>query len=237
MLILLPLSSSKHNICALYWYYGVVILFIFCLNSGISGIGKTEIALQLIKQYEDQRKERPCKVFRLDSCKTSNALSASLRDLAKSHGLRLPAFEDEVYVGLEEIFNQLYTEVARSFPNHDKLFLFDDAEPDSKLLLYLDKTICKKALKDADHSWKIIVTAQKDENDSSWLLSCDYIRKAHFKCLNRFEEQQSRDYLYECIRTREKLSSQSVGGITVISESGKAASQEKRGIFEDVSII
>lgn len=167
---------------------------------GRSGVGKTEAGLQLIQTYKEQNRDSlflPCKI---SSCKTKNALAASLSIAANALNLFLPAFENQPTNNLETIFNQLYEKVNETYPDHVKLFLFDDAEPETSLLQHIDQTICDGLANGREDPklWKIIVTTQRGrENKRDWLLRCRHITDDCFRSINPFGEKESLTYLAE----------------------------------------
>lgn len=163
-------------------------------------MGKTEVGLQLIQTYKELNFNRQILQCKISSCKTTNALAASLSRLANGLNLYLRAFENEPTNNLETIFTQLFEKINEQYPNHVKLFLFDDAEPETSLLQHIDSTIYDELAKGrADPQlWKIIVTTQRGkESNRAWIEKCRYIKDDCFRLISPFGEKESLAYLKE----------------------------------------
>lgn len=175
----------------------------------MSGVGKTETGLQFLKKYSDDHPEKECKQFIIASCKTPNALSASLRQLANRFELHLPAFNERPTNELREIFRQLFSKINEKYPEDAKLFLFDDAELKSSLLYHIDSAFCKELLTgNHDHRlWKIVVTIQEGTVHNArkqWIERCDYINDTHFNPVEKFNTEQSKEYINDLELTEEE---------------------------------
>ena len=185
-------------------YIRVVTSMVFLvILAGRSGIGKTEVGLQLVEEFKQQQQQQEpsqhCLECRISSCKTKNALSASLSRLADRLGLYLPAFENERTNDLNAIFKQFFEKVNERYADQTKLLLFDDAEPATSLLQHIDSAICDNLMKGCANPqrWKIIVTTQRGKEDSArdWLEHCRHITDDHFQPIRPFDGRQSLQYL------------------------------------------
>ncbi|XP_067944173.1 uncharacterized protein [Watersipora subatra] len=147
-------DAGDHN------HYNVAVI------SGVSGAGKSEVALQVKKRMES---EHPNIISGRLDCATKIDLKNSLGRLTKREGLELPDRDD-----LDLYLKVICKALIEKYPHENKLLIFDDVEI-NHILYSIDQNVCKQ-LQNQRLQWTIIITTQKQ--DSALYSGCDLINKS-----------------------------------------------------------
>ncbi|XP_067944103.1 uncharacterized protein [Watersipora subatra] len=134
--------------------------------SGVSGAGKSEIALQAKKHMVDKHASNLVS-GRLD-CAKNDELKNSLVRLKRYHKLDVPDTNN-----LDDLLKTTCEVLNAKYPERKKLLIFDDVES-AKMLYSIDHNVCKHADAEKD-KWTIIVTTQKEAQD--FYRNCDIINQ------------------------------------------------------------
>lgn len=172
----------------------------------MSGVGKTETALQLFKELSDAPVEAEYIEGRFN-CDSLNSLIGDLRSFGDDYGFQLESLANQDQgvekVRLVEVFNELFAVLndtnGPGFGNKSKFFTFDDAEQSTNIVLHLNNLIGKSIAagqrgQEVHKKWKLIVTTQ-DDDQNVWLRGCDHVCEENFHTIEHFTLEETRQYL------------------------------------------
>ena len=138
---------------------------------GLSGSGKSEIALQVLKRLKNE--ETVSGIFNSVS---DQSLMSSLKTFSKKHGLiakeKLDADEN---VTMEDRLKEISSSLKKpEFKERQKILIFDDMEI-ARLLYIIDTTICHQLPQDGmtRRKWLVLVTTQEWKQDLHY--GCDIV--------------------------------------------------------------
>ena len=161
---------------------------------GISGVGKSETALQLFKRYKRNNRDLSFleRTFNTDSVA---ALINDLTDFNQEKDLRMQTLAQlQRRENLGDIFEELFEVLNTKFPNHVKCQTFDDACQSTSIVKHINDYVCDTMDGALYTKWKIVITAQ-DDSVAAWVDGCDWLNERNFFHVSAFDSNQTSEYL------------------------------------------
>lgn len=161
---------------------------------GASGVGKSELALQLIKEFK-KNKKGVSQVLELPI--RSDSIESFINDITllnTQYDLRLTSLEQTEKMSLANVLEDLFNVCNQRFPNHIKCLLFDDAELFPELIPQINDKICGPMENDNHMNWKVIITTSHD-GTADCVQHCDWLKEKDFFGIHKLQAEEAHQIL------------------------------------------